>query len=134
VPAAGEPPQFRLELQRSAENIAVIVLEGEVDTYTAPRFRRMLLTLIEEGSLCIVVDAGKVTFMDSTALGVFLSGEKRVRPRGGCLVVISRNHTARLFEITGLDRVFTICATREEALEIAAARLEGLESASSAAL
>ena len=114
-------PQFRVELLKPSEAVAVVDLEGEVDIYSAPRFKEILLQGIDEGAQRIIVDLAKVTFIDSTALGVLVSGAKRVRPQNGTLdiVCIDENIT-RIFEITGLDRIFGIYPTREEALNVAA--------------
>ena len=54
-----------------------------------------------------------VTFIDSTALGVLVSGAKRVRPRNGNLdIVCTDENIIRIFEITGLDRIFGIYPPR----------------------
>lgn len=113
--------QLRVELVETAEKIVVIELEGEIDIYTAPEFRDVLLQAIDGGARKVVVDVSKVTFMDSTGLGVFVSGEKRIRPLGGLLVIVCRDETIRrIFQITGLADVFTFSETREDALQVAA--------------
>jgi anti-sigma B factor antagonist len=68
----------------------------------------------------VIVDLSGVTFIDSTALGVLVSGAKRVRPRNGNLdIVCTDENIIRIFEITGLDRIFGIFASRSEALSSA---------------
>ena len=117
-----ERPQFRVELVRTDSGAAVIALEGEVDIYSAPQFKEALLAGIDDGATSIIVDLGLVTFIDSTALGVLVSGAKRVRPRNGRLdIVCADENITRIFEITGLDRIFGIFRTRDEALKAAAA-------------
>jgi anti-sigma B factor antagonist len=116
-----ERPQFRVELLRTEQDTAVIALEGEVDIYSAPQFKEALLAGIEDGATTIVVDLSRVTFIDSTALGVLVSGAKRVRPKDGRLdIVCTDENITRIFEITGLDRIFGIYRTRDEALRAAA--------------
>jgi anti-sigma B factor antagonist len=115
---------FDVHVDRLPERVVVVDLEGEVDIYTAAEFKHVLLGAIEEGFVRIVIDATKVSFMDSTALGVFVSGERRLRPRGS-LIVACGEDTGRLFEITGLDRVFSIFRDRDEACRAAAQRSEG---------
>jgi anti-sigma B factor antagonist len=113
-------PQFRVELEQASDSVSVVTLEGEIDIYSAPRFKEALLRGIEDGARNIVVDLGKVTFIDSTALGVLVSGAKRVRPQNGTLdIVCSDENIIRIFEITGLDRIFGIYPERAEALEAA---------------
>jgi len=116
-----ERPQFGVELLRAEPDTAVIALEGEVDIYSAPQFKEALFAGIEDGATTIIVDLGRVTFIDSTALGVLVGGAKRVQPKNGRLdVVCTDEHITRIFEITGLDRIFGIFRTRDEALRAAA--------------
>jgi len=97
---------------------AVVSLEGEVDLYTAPELKQELHRLVGEGAKRIVIDMTATTFIDSTTLGVLLSVVKRVRPEGGAVVLVCPDRNVkRIFEITLLDRVFTIVDTREEAFD-----------------
>jgi anti-sigma B factor antagonist len=95
----------------------VIALAGEVDLYTAPDFKQQLLDVIANGAKDVIVDFSDTTFIDSTTLGVLVGGVKRLRAQDGQLsLVCSDRNITKIFEITGLDRVFTIYPTRDEAL------------------
>jgi anti-sigma B factor antagonist len=95
----------------------VIELGGEVDLYTAPEFKERMVELIESGKKQIVVDLSQATFIDSTTLGVLVGGVKRLRPAGGSLALVCTDQNiTKIFEITGLDRVFPIHGSRDEAL------------------
>jgi anti-sigma B factor antagonist len=95
----------------------VIELGGEIDLYTAPEFKERMVQVIEEGKRQLVVDLSKATFIDSTTLGVLVGGVKRLRPAGGSLALVCTDQNiSKIFEITGLDRVFPIHGSREEAL------------------
>ncbi len=95
----------------------VISLSGEVDLYTAPEFKQKLLDVIAQGARSVVVDFSDTTFIDSTTLGVLVGGVKRLRPAGGSLALVcTDDNITKIFEITGLDRVFPIHSSREEAL------------------
>ena len=108
---------FQIEDQAIDDSTHVIELGGEVDLYTAPEFKERMVELIESGKKHIVVDLSKATFIDSTTLGVLVGGVKRLRTNEGQLsLVCSDRNITKIFEITGLDRVFTIYPTREEAL------------------
>ena len=96
----------------------VISLGGEVDLYTAPEFKERMVQVIEEGKKRVVVDLSEATFIDSTTLGVLVGGVKRLRPAGGSLALVCTDENiTKIFEITGLDRVFPIHGSRDEALE-----------------
>ena len=99
----------------------VIRLGGEVDLYTAPEFKERMVELIEGGKKKIVVDLSEATFIDSTTLGVLVGGVKRLRPTGGSLALVCTDQNiTKIFEITGLDRVFPIHGSRDEALQAVA--------------
>jgi anti-sigma B factor antagonist len=100
----------------------VISLAGEVDLYTAPEFKAQLLDVIGKGGKQVIVDFTDTTFIDSTTLGVLVGGVKRLRTSDGELsLVCSDRNITKIFEITGLDRVFTIYPTRAQAVEQIAA-------------
>ena len=115
-----ERSQFRVELQRPSAQVAVVELAGEVDIYSSPQFADALRLGIDGGATRVVVDLAKVTFIDSTALGVVVGGIKRLRALRGTLdVVCEEENLKRIFEITGLNTILGIYPTRAEALAAA---------------
>ena len=113
---------FDIKTEQLEGDAHVISLAGEVDLYTAPEFKAQLLDVIGKGAKQVIVDFTDTTFIDSTTLGVLVGGVKRLRTSDGelSLVCNDRNIT-KIFEITGLDRVFAIYPTRTEAVEQIAA-------------
>ena len=108
---------FDINTEELGDDAYVISLTGEVDLYTAPEFKQQLLDVIAQGGKEVIVDFSDTTFIDSTTLGVLVGGVKRLRSNDGQLsLVCSDRNITKIFEITGLDRVFTIYATREEAV------------------
>jgi anti-sigma B factor antagonist len=108
---------FAVTTEQLNGNAHVISLSGEVDLYTAPEFKQKLLDVIAQGASSVVVDFTNTTFIDSTTLGVLVSGVKRLRENEGQLsLVCNDRNITKIFEITGLDRVFTIYPTRNEAV------------------
>ena len=96
----------------------VVSVSGDADLYAAAGVEHELLGLVEQGKRSIVVDLSDATFIDSTMLRVLLNVSKRLRPGGGELFVVCHEQNIRkIFEITLLDRVFTIFDSREAALE-----------------
>ena len=108
---------FDVKTEKVDESTYVIALAGEVDLYTAPEFKQQLLDAIGKGAKDVIVDFSDTTFIDSTTLGVLVGGVKRLRAQDGQLsLVCSDRNITKIFEITGLDRVFTIHASRDEAV------------------
>ena len=115
---------FDVSTEQLGESTFVIALTGEVDLYTAPEFKQQLLDAIAKGAKNVVVDLSGTTFIDSTTLGVLVGGVKRLRGQDGdgqLSLVCSDRNIAKIFEITGLDRVFQIYPARAEALAAAGA-------------
>jgi anti-sigma B factor antagonist len=109
--------EFEVEDSVLGEGRAVVSLRGEVDIYTAPRFKERLVALLDGGATRVVVDLSAVTFIDSTALGVLIGGVRRLHEAGGAMaLVVASRPVERVLSITGLERVFTIHATRDAAL------------------
>ena len=108
---------FDIKTEQVSDDAYVISLAGEVDLYTAPEFKQQLLEVIGQGGKDVIVDFTNTTFIDSTTLGVLVGGVKRLRSNDGQLsLVCSDRNITKIFEITGLDRVFTIYPSREEAV------------------
>lgn len=108
-----------LGLDVSEENgFTVLAVRGEVDVYTAPRLREKLVELVTQGKHQIVVDLEGVEFLDSTGLGVLVGGLKRVRSHEGDLALVCTQHRIlKVFEITGLTKVFSIHDSVEDAVK-----------------
>jgi len=99
------------------DGIEIVDVEGEIDVYTAPRLRELLIDLVNNGNYQIVVNMEKVEFLDSTGLGVLVGGLKRVRAHDGSLdLVCTQERILKIFRITGLTKVFGIHDTVDEAI------------------
>lgn len=108
---------FRVETEEAPGGIRVLAVSGEVDLFTAPELKIAAGTALDAGATRLVVDLTATRFLDSTALGVLIGLVKRVRPLGGDLTIVNTEpSTAKTFAITGLDEVFTVVATREDAI------------------
>lgn len=92
----------------AVEGGTVVQVRGDLDCYTAPQLRNVLLELAD-GPRRVIVDVGGSNFIDSTGLGVLVGGLKRLRQQGGDMVLRAPSpSTTRLFEVTGMTRLFEI--------------------------
>lgn len=100
------------------DDLCVFSLEGEVDVYTAPQLKQSLVDSIDGGCVNILVDMQQVGFIDSSGLGVLVGGLRRAKERSGSIrLVCSRDNILKIFRITGLDKVFPIFESVEQARE-----------------
>ncbi|MBO4207850.1 STAS domain-containing protein [Micromonospora echinofusca] len=107
---------------RTVGECTVLEVGGEVDVYTAPRLRERLIELIDAGARRVVVDLGRVDFLDSTGLGVLVGALKRLRSVGGTFALVcDKEPLLKIFRITALDQVFPLHPTVDAAVAAGAA-------------
>jgi anti-sigma B factor antagonist len=100
-------PPFAIDRRELGGRTSVISVAGELDLSTAPQLK---------GRNVLFVDLSQTTFMDSTALGVLVGVNRSLGVGGKLTLVCDETSLLRVFELSGMDGVFTICATLDEAL------------------
>ena len=106
--ASGEAVPFRVTAAEE-DGRTVLVVEGEVDTYTSARLRDALNAALESEPDEIILDLSSMQLIDSTGLGVLVGALKKLREHDGTMVL--RSPTAavmRVLSIVGLTSYFTI--------------------------
>jgi len=112
MPARFEVTDETLDAQRH-----VVAVSGEVDLYTASDLKAVLSHAVDDGCTSLVIDLTNTNFMDSTGLSTLVGAQKRMRQRGGKLVIVNVDPSlAYTFQITGLDLVFKVVNDRHSAL------------------
>jgi len=106
---------FRTE--EKAAGICVFTLdEMRLTASAAPGLKTALTNEIEAGRSRLVLDLGKVSFIDSTGLGALVGLLKRVGMRGELVVCGVQPAVEQMFRLTRMDRVFRIFRTADEAV------------------
>ena len=109
--------EFEITDRKVDDETHVIAVTGEIDLFTAPEFKQRMSELIDAGRSRLVVDLSETTFIDSSSLGVLIGAHRRLKLRGGELLVVCDSEAiAKTFKITGLDGVFTLADSVDEAL------------------
>lgn len=92
-------------------NKFIVHLSGEIDAYTAPNLKETLIPLTQQKGRIVEVDLEKVTYMDSTGLGIFISALKSTKEHDSKLILVNiQERVLRLFKITGLDEIMDVNA------------------------
>lgn len=82
---------------------------GEVDIYTSPDLKNKVFELIDENALDIIINGEDLEYIDSTGLGVLMSIYKKVQEKNKNFKINNlRPNIYKLFDITGLNKVFNI--------------------------
>ena len=114
-----EPDAFGIMQRDLDEYTSVVTVEGELDLSTAPRLKWMLVDALQAHHTHLVVDLSQTTFMDSTALGVLVGVNRGLEDDARLAIVCPRPNVLKIFELSGMDGVFTILPTLEEAVDFA---------------
>jgi anti-sigma B factor antagonist len=110
--------EFSIEDRPIGADAHLVAVGGEVDLFTAPEFKQRVMAAIAAGVERVIVDFTKTTFVDSSSLGVLIGAHRRLKSRGGRMVIAcDTDAIVKTFRITGLDGVFTLVPTIEEALD-----------------
>lgn len=111
-------------MTRTLEGIPIVELSGELDAYTCARFRDAMVDSIEAGNPSVVIDMSAVEYIDSSGLGTLVGGLKRASEKSGKIAVVcSSNQIRKVFEITGLEKVFPLFEDPLEAAQSLAIRV-----------
>lgn len=99
------------------EGTCIVRVNGEVDVYTSPELKTALVDALQQSDGKVIVDLDGVGFIDSSGLGVLVGALRRAREAGGDMKIVSaRAAVEKILKITGLDRVFPLYRTVDEAL------------------
>jgi anti-sigma B factor antagonist len=94
----------------------VVELSGELDLFTAPVLRDVLLRLTGDGKHFLAVEMSGLRFLDSSGLGVLVGATKRAVAGGGGLCLVGApQRMLKTLTITGLLRVMPAFTSLEDA-------------------
>jgi anti-sigma B factor antagonist len=100
-----------------ARDTTVVSVEGDLDLASAPDLKWALGDLQASGARHVVIDLAKVSFIDSTALGVLVGAQRALDEGIRMAISCKEENVLRIFELTGLDCMFEIVPTLDEGLE-----------------
>lgn len=109
---------MKLEIrQEELDGVLHLFLVGEIDAFTAPKLREVLIPITEEKNKKIRINLDEVSYIDSTGLGVFIGALKSSHNHKSHIQLSGLSgRILRLFKITGLNEVIDIVENeREEA-------------------
>jgi anti-sigma B factor antagonist len=99
------------------DDVLIVTVDGQLVVTNRQEFKQAILDAVEQGARLVVVDFTNSGYIDSSGLGALVSLSRRLREAGGDLRLVGLNDDLRtLFELTRLDALFPLYATRSEAL------------------
>ena len=102
---------------RSENNITVIDCTGEVDLYSSPALREVLLREMDGEHASVLVNMSEVSYIDSSGIATLVEAlqlSQRTQTRFGLFGL--RSNARSVLELARLTKVFCIFETEQEAL------------------
>ncbi len=98
--------------------IGVLEVKGSlVGGEETDELRSAIADFVEQGNKKLIIDLGKVTYLNSTAIGVLVQAHTTYSKNKGKVVINGVNkNISNIFVITKLTLVFDVTETREEAV------------------
>lgn len=109
---------IKIETRELGAETQAVEVQGEIDVYTSPKVKEIISELIDKGNNHLVINLEGVRYIDSTGLGVLIGALKKVREKEGTINLVCNNpQIKKIFNITGLVKIFGIYKNEEDALK-----------------
>lgn len=103
--------------RRESGEIVVFDINGEIDLYNAPEIKDKIKEEMNKNKVNIVINLDKVSYIDSSGIGVLISSLSNLKKVGGALKLINVYASVRkVFELTKLTSFFDIYDGEADAL------------------
>lgn len=90
-------------------NETIVVIEGRVDTVTAPNLELKVSKLWSQQGITLVFDCENLEYVSSSGLRIILSAHKQVTAKGGKFILRNLSKEVRsVIDLTGFSRILTI--------------------------
>ncbi|MEN4475156.1 STAS domain-containing protein [Mycolicibacterium cosmeticum] len=108
----------QISTRTTGSGVVVIRPEGRLNMVAAPQLRNELHSQVDAGHARLVIDLSATDFIDSSGLGVLISGLKVARQAGGDLRIAAPTvQVTTVLELTNLDRVLRTHASPDGAFD-----------------
>lgn len=109
---------IKIDTRPLGDKFQSVEVHGEIDVYTSPRVKEIITELIDKGNYHLIINLEGVRYIDSTGLGVLIGALKKVREKEGSINLVCNNpQIKKIFNITGLIKIFGIYKDEDEALK-----------------
>ncbi|EGS2003440.1 STAS domain-containing protein [Enterobacter sp. SES19] len=109
---------MNFEIQSENDVQIVVPLVRRLDASVEQTFKQQVLEVIEKSNKKILLDFSHVDFIDSSCLGALVSILKSLNGKGELVLCSLNSNTHDLFKLTRMDRIFSIKANRQDALQV----------------
>lgn len=89
-----------------------------LDASVALTFKQQVLEVIGQNNKNVLLDFSHVDFIDSSCLGALVSILKSLNGKGELVLCSLNSNIHNLFQLTRMDRIFSIQDNRQDALQM----------------
>jgi len=102
---------------REVGDIVIFDINGEIDLYNAPEIKEKIKDELNKNKVNVVINLDRVSYIDSSGIGVLISSLSNLKKIGGALKLINVYASVRkVFELTKLTSFFDIYDNESDAL------------------
>lgn len=107
---------FEMQVEENNE-IVILRITGELDALAAPKVKGKLIDLMDKGKKNFLIDLKEVEHINSLAMGILRGRLREIKENNGDIKLLNLSeHLTTIFEMVGLDEVFEIFSSEQEAL------------------
>jgi anti-anti-sigma factor len=108
-----------MEINKEIVNeVAVIIINGRLDTSNYNDFDKYMTEQINEGTLTFLLDCTNLDYISSSGLRVFIQTLKTLNENKGKLAICGFNENIKdIFTVSGFTKLFNIFSTKADALK-----------------
>jgi len=100
------------------KGVAIVSIEGEIDSKTAPEAQDELLPVVDKHHT-LVMDLSGLTFLSSAGLRMMLLIYRRATASDGKVALVGLSEAIRdTMSVTGFLGFFVVCDTVDEAIQV----------------
>lgn len=104
--------------QNPQDNCMVLELSGKImGGPDFDKFKNEVTSVVEEGHKNVILDMSGVPWINSTGLGILITGYHSVKAADGVMKICAvKERVLSIFYISQLQNIFDVYATRDEAI------------------
>ncbi|MGL4534537.1 MAG: STAS domain-containing protein [Fusobacteriaceae bacterium] len=104
--------------EKNIGDIKVLKISGELDALVAPKLKDKITKLVEGDITKFIINFEDLVHINSLAMGILRGKLRSVKEVGGDIKLIKLNeHIKTIFEMIGLDEIFEIYESEDEAVK-----------------
>lgn len=105
-------------IEKLNNDVQTLEIVGELDALVAPKLKETFNKLIEKDIIKYIVNCKDLVHINSLAMGILRGKLQIVKELGGNIKIVNLNsHIKTIFETIGLDEIFEIYDSEEEAIK-----------------